>query len=559
VASALPTQSGGAPQATPSGTADTTPDPIATPDLSAATPLPEPSLTEPSDIADALFDPARVADGVVSLVDAMGVAIYDAEGTLLKAGADRGAGELSLTDDEVRGLVEMTAEDLAQIGELGGPFPLADMYAGLESGLPAEYSLEEFAAAYDDAYQAEPESLAAQVMRSQRIRTDSGVLRIQMWLLLIDGFIGPSDEATGNVTALLASGPVGRSVGQLPRGNTLGVARQNLPALTSPAPALTTAEWAELMSRMPTLPWNVPFESFKFGGGGGFHEGHGDLGDGRDFGVLMGQPAPLVSQRTGRVLLNPLARPGVAVTWNSDESVIWDEHGAFDDPLGRPMTLRSVAPAHGALIHYTPRQEDANGSGTILQEWVNLYATADQLDLVLHAYDLGAIGGHGLQLISGRVRAETRYRYFPIEWHQKGNGYFVKITWTDIYDDIPDTIIFRGFIDQETTAPAGVDKWLTGVGKASGRRPGLTACNPGFDVVPSGSGRAFFEAGIQGNEVTIAAFPAIEHPLGGIFAGPFILPVEGGTLGHVGLIDDPNALCPHSLRWFIEAIRFGDP
>src|SRR3990172_9934646 len=98
----------------------------------------------------------------------------------------------------------------------------------------------------------------------------------------------------------------------------------------------------------------------------------------------------------------------------------------------------------------------------------NLFAKAGQLDLVSHAYDLTVIAGSGLQrLISGDFLTDPPYTY-PIEWHQKGDGYLVKIYWTEFYDGVPDTIRFRGVIDTRDTSVAGVDAWLTGCGTASG-------------------------------------------------------------------------------------------
>lgn len=47
--------------------------------------LPTPSLTEPFAIGEALYDPGRVADAVVSLLDLMGVGIDKADGTPLRA------------------------------------------------------------------------------------------------------------------------------------------------------------------------------------------------------------------------------------------------------------------------------------------------------------------------------------------------------------------------------------------------------------------------------------------------------------------------------------------
>jgi hypothetical protein len=507
-------------------------------------PLPEPSLTEPADIAAALFDSGQVSDGVVSLLDVMGVAMYDAAGNLVRPGADRGAGPLSLTEAEVRGLIEETEEDLVQQGESGGPYPLADMYAALAPSLPPGYSLDEFAAAYTDAYAADRDSLAAQVMRGQTIDADTGLLRVQMWLLLIDGFVGPSSQGTSTPGAL--------ALAQLQVGNTLGVARQNLPGLTSPTPSLTSAEWAELLSKLPTLAYSVPFELI--GQQGTIHEGHGGLGSAVNFAAAVGVAAPVVSY-TGNTLLAAAPRPGLPVTWDSSNEPIWKQHGSFDPTLG---TLQPVDPGQlsSAVVTFTPKKEDANGAGTELEELGILVAHADKVELVRHSYDVSALGA-ALFLVSGRTGAKGP-KLFPITWHELGDGYLINITWTDTYDGIPDTITFRGLANNRDTSVQGVNAYYTGVGTAFGSRAGWKSCNPGIDLVPEGDGPAEFQAGIQGNEVTIGAFPGIDSPLAGIFAGPFILPADGGT-AHQTPVEVGGELCRHFVSWDIEATPFGNP
>jgi hypothetical protein len=534
--------------------------PAATPDPLVPTPLPEPTLTEPSDIAEALFERHRVSEGVVSLVAAMGVAVYDQTDALLREGADRGAGELWLTEDEIRALIAMTEEDLLLVGDQGGPFPLADLHAAVAPGLPAGFSLDDLATAYTDAYSDEPGSLAAQVLRGQSIDRASGLLRVQMWVLLIDGFVGSAEARTGRGSAAamaprVASGQA--ALGRLPPGAVLGAARQHLPALTSPAAPLTPQEWAELLSHFPTLASHIRFESEKFGDA--IHEGHGGPGDSVSWGVLVHPPRAIVSRQTGRVLLAPLARPGVAITWTSPHPAIWNAHGAFDRPLGQATPSYAVAPAHGQLIGFEPKKEDANGAGTVLREFADLEASASALDLVRHGFDVGALPAGVLGLIAGR-RTAFRTSYYPIAWHQKGDGWFVKIIWTDFFNGIPDTITFRGIIDKQKPVP-GQPNYFVGTGQAFGSRDGWKSCNPGIDVAPSGTGTAEFQGGIEGDELVIAAWPAINHPLSGIFAGPFRLPVEGGAAQQPAqsVNVQPDPLCPHSQAWTVELTRFGTP
>jgi hypothetical protein len=555
-ATAGPTTAGATPSAPPGLTAEPTQGQTGTPEPTAPAegePLPEPSLTEPADVAAALFDWTTVADGVVSLIDLMGVAVYDRGGTLLRPGADRGAGDLALTEGEVRGLIAMTRDDLPLQTEAGGPFPVADFYAALEPGLPPGYTIEQLVAAFNDAYAAEPQSLAAQMMRGQELAPERGLLRVQVWLLLIDGFSGPAEEARSSVVAAAQHRFVGPpAANQLPAGSSLGVANPNLPGLTSPTPGLTNAEWAELLRQLPTLAFRVPFDVVSQPGG--LHEGHGGVGAQARFLAAVGVAAPLVST-SGKTLLPAAPQPGVAIRWESPNEPIWNAHGSFDQALGTPQ-LVDPGQLSGAAVTFTPKKEVANGVGTELLDYGDLTARADQVELVRHSYDVGVLGA-ALYLIRGSLAANGP-TFYAIWWHQLGDGYLINITWTDVYNGIPDIITFRGLADHRDSGVQGVDAYYTGDGTATGSRPGWKSCNPGIDVVPSGSGEAVFQAGLQGDEVTFGAFPAIDNPLAGILAWPFTANADFETV-EINQPAIPGALCPHSIQATGDIFPFGHP
>ncbi len=551
-----PTTAGATPSTEPGVTSQPTQGQTGTPEPTiptAADPLPEPSLTDPADIAAALFDWTTVADGVVSLMDVMGVAVYDSGGALLRPGADRGAGELALTEDEVRGLIAMTQEDLPLQTESGGPFPVADMYTALQPSLPAGYSIEQLVAAYNDAYAGEPQSLAAQLLRGRDLAPDGGLLRLQMWLLLIDGFVGPSDEARSSVGAAAQHRFSGvPAANQLPAGQSLGAANPNLPGLTSPTPSLTNAEWAELLSELPTLASRVPFEVLFQPAG--LHEGHGGLGTPAKFFAAVGIAVALASS-SGKTLLPAAPRPGVPVRWESPDEAIWNAHGSFDQTLGAPQ-LVDPGQLSGAGVTFTPKKEDANGAGTELLDYGDLTARADQAELIRHSFDVSVLGA-ALFLASGSVAANGRM-FYPIWWHQLGDGYSINITWTDVYNGIPDTIRFRGLANRRDSGVRGVDAYYTGVGTATGSRAGWKSCNPGIDLVPSGSGKAEFQAGLQGEEVSFGAFASIDNPLAGILAWPFTANADFDTV-EINQPAIPGALCPHSVVATGDITPFGHP
>jgi hypothetical protein len=49
-------------------------------------PLPAPALREPFAIGEALYDPSRMEQGVLSVLDLMGVGIYASDGTPMRRG-----------------------------------------------------------------------------------------------------------------------------------------------------------------------------------------------------------------------------------------------------------------------------------------------------------------------------------------------------------------------------------------------------------------------------------------------------------------------------------------
>ena len=482
----------------------------ATADPTGPEPLPEPTLTDPADIAAALFDSNLAADGVVSLLRAMGVAIYDADGTLLVSGSDQGSGDLSLTADAVRGLIAMTAEDITQLTDSGGPFPISELHAALAPSLPDGYALEQFAAAYDQAYADNPSSLVAQVMRGQHIDANAGLLRVQMWLLLIDGFVRPDESATGGATAVAAraasawqdTGPV-----SLGAGNALGTAAPYQPSVTSPIAGWSDRDWAELLSRLPTLAEDVPFD---VQGPRSTHEGHDQPGPREQFTARIGSPADLVGG-SGVVLARAAATNKIAeLTWASDDEPILYEHGQVAGVLNIPVRTSASGTAS---IGYEVRQERTTARNHPASEYVNLHAEVDSSELVFAAYDWPnsfPLDEAIIRLATGPTRASGGD--FLVEWHTKEAGWLVEIYWSDVYDGTDDQIKFDGFVSADSTID-GVTS-MSGTGTATGSRAGWKSCNPGIDVVPMGSGDATFFATQTADRLDVGAFA--EGPLAGV-------------------------------------------
>jgi hypothetical protein len=414
-----PTASSGADTPAPASPAgeQVTPGPDETPSPNGGLPLPEPALTAPGDIGQALYNPSTVAQGVSSLINEMGVEVRSFDGTVVRPGADRGAGRLWLPEAAVRGLVEMTVDDLAEAGEQGGPISIADLYHGLKSSLPADLTVEQFAAAYDEAYANGPSSLAGGVMLGQPITPQTRLLRVQMWLLLVDGFVHPSQAGSARAVPFAARTGLGRPTGGqslLEAGNALGVAALYQPPATSPIPGMSDQDWQALLGLLPTLAYWIPFGITR---PASVHEGHGGPGPRRDWTAKFSQPGDVVSS-AGAVLLHAdTPSAGLEMAWASDDLGVIYEHGQLSEVTGRSV----LTDGSGAIkISYQTNKEKANGRGVSVDVAASLYAYVEQVKLVIWAYQLPpeVIAALGCQcLIRGTRRATNGD--FRIGWHSE--------------------------------------------------------------------------------------------------------------------------------------------
>ena len=136
-------------------------------------------------------------------------------------------------------------------------------------------------------------------------------------------------------------------------------------------------------------------------------------------------------------------------------------------------------------------------------------------------------------------------------------GWKVKLTWTDRYAGIDDTVVFEGVIDTIDQAAVEGSLFMTGIGTATGSRPGWKACNPGIQDVPFGVGvPAFLGATIVGETMTVAAFA--EGSLSGVTTDYFEVPVEGGKASFEN--QNPiGSLCPRTSFGTIEVTKLDAP
>jgi hypothetical protein len=459
-------------QATASPTATTGTQPVPAPGTSEdppLAPLPEPGLADLFAIGEALYDPGRMGVAVVSLLDQMGIGIYASDGTPIRKGLERAAGDPWLTESEVRGLISMGVEDLESAMESdpdasGGPFTLADLATALKPLLPS-VSAGSLAAAFGRAYADHPDDLVPQVMLGQPIDATTPLTRVQLWLLYMDGFVGPagSSAAREGDVQLAASGL------QI----TWGTARSRLGPIPSFDSTLLPEEWRELHAHLPTLGDTMGFLVFQ---PTGVHEGHGGAGATATATAIVRRAAPLVSAITGNVILPARtgSLAGIPLTWRSRKPSVLRGHGSLDVAL--PATT-PTDDGGDAQLHYTPRREPANGVGVVARETASLYVTARRRDLVERTYVMaGPILEAALAFQFNSVRTAAG-ESFPIAWHDDG----MKLTLTNTFDVRFDT------------SPAGIS--------GHAHRKGTTTLDGVLVRQSDGTWRGTFDAGGTDSEI----------------------------------------------------------
>jgi hypothetical protein len=310
------------------------PAPAATPP-----PLPAASITEPFAIGEALYDPGRMPQAVMSLLAQMRISV---------ASAPTPAGTaLTLDESEARTLIGLAEEDLRSASDIDSlPFGFADLHRAV-SGLRPELTIDALAATYTRVYESQPDALVAKVMMGQPLEPDTRLTRTQIWLLLMDGFAGPGG----------ANAPY-------------GAADRELPDLPSPNPTWSAAEWREVLARLPLVATSsvLAVES---------------AADGTTL-RLASQLPPLLSRFSGKPLVAARAGSlaGQEVTWEVDDEEALRELVTWRTPVGQPTPVA----ANGVAVFAVA--SSAAGPGEVVQEWSSVSASLPGCPLVSSAYTI---------------------------------------------------------------------------------------------------------------------------------------------------------------------------
>jgi hypothetical protein len=378
-------------------------------------PLQEPELESPEDIAQAMFNPDLAEQSVVSMLDELGIGIYQPDGTPIRAGTEASDADLYLYEPEVRGLIDMLNES----DQFETWITFRDFHAAL-AGLGLQASAEELAAAYADAYGANPEAPMAQFVTATTYPdAESTMTRFSAWLLLLDGFVPPHASA-GRAPIAAVGGFVAASPG--PGGGSWGTASNNVVALPGLPLSADPLVIAHLMTVVAQTSVSVSASP------GTVHEGHGGNGSPADVTATVRAAASVfVSPFSGQALIpiNAGSASGIPVTWTTD--AVANRHGSVDINQTAGATTDALGQAK---LTYTPKKEDADGFGIEVTDVSLVQAVVSGQDLITRLYgrpDLGA-------LVPGQV---IGVGLLTIEWHDEA----MEITLTNHYDVAIDVVI----------------------------------------------------------------------------------------------------------------------
>ncbi|HEY6571292.1 MAG TPA: hypothetical protein VIZ22_13440 [Candidatus Limnocylindrales bacterium] len=365
--------------------------------------VPEPTLTDPAAIGEALRDPARAAEGVASMLAAAGIGVYRQDGTALRPGLERSEHDPFVYDAEVLGLIEMAEADGAAIAAGGTPATVETLRAGLAELLP-DLTTDQLLAAIRASLDAHPAGLPAAVIGAD-LAADTPLTRAQLWFLYLHGFVGiPS------VTALrsrVASADVWAAPLVAPGAPLAGV-----PFILSPEPGVDARDYALLLAHVQLAAWLIPFQPSTYAAS--VHEGHG--GPGTPV-TLAAFHTPWYQSPVGAFSFRPLLLPtngrldGVPVTWSSSDAGVLNAHGTLNPPLDVPIPTDFSGKAS---LTYTPRKESvATPSGPVETDTAQLTASVPVRDLFMSHYER-PVGAYGL--LTGERQVPV---VLAIEWHEE--------------------------------------------------------------------------------------------------------------------------------------------
>jgi len=345
-----------------------------------------------------------------------------------QAGDDEG---LTLAESQVWGLIDMGIADARAAGEdESGPFTFADLHDAVAPLLPGT-GVDQLARAYSRAYEARPDDLVPKVMMGQPILPETPLTRVQLWLLLMDGFVGPGGGSRAARAAFDAQGSreivlpaVLRSragLGAIRRASApappaWGTANSQVPPIQSPVPGWNRTDIEFMLRTLPLIGGKMPFGIVPKVGR--VHEGHGGPGRRLTLEARLTCPGRAWSTPQGRPFLIPkppaLAGRSVTLCAELDDIETLHRHGSTP---GAWCTPARTDGSGAVRVGYEPKKEAANGVGTKLKDVALVYADVAVQELLSSCYTFPLELQWASKLALGTWKAKANV---VIEWHSHG-------------------------------------------------------------------------------------------------------------------------------------------
>lgn len=480
-------------------------------------PLPAPILSSVDEIVAAMADPAQAEQVVVSMLVLLGIGLYTPDGTAIRAGTETSDEDFYLFEPAARGLANM----LRELDDPEGGTPFRDFHAAVASGGYGG-TAEQLAAAYADAYAAQPDAAVSRLIAAlDPVHVEAHLSDFEAWLLLLDGFIHPNSATS----AMAAAGDAMPAVAA--GGGSWGVARRNVQSSGAMPLNLWTHQYSLLQAVLRA--WRITVSVSP----AAVHEGHaGQPGDPATVTATVAGPMQALTSPFSSVSVMPAPEgaEGVRVAWAGNGTL--NQHGTIVDPATRLDLLGE------ARTTYIPQAEAADGNGLDREEIGQIHAGFARSELLLQLY--GEFALPYAHLFAGFTYVN---KPLYVGWHEVAEA-VIKIIWTDFYNGVEDRITFLGNLTTTDGDPQNGGLY-TGTGTASGSRVGYAACNDNVGGVPSGTVPATFNGVLTGNgTIMISAYADIFTALAGISTAPMEVPITGGRAVYTS--SEVGELCPHS-------------
>ena len=393
-ATAAPQTTGPGSSVPPQTSDPTDPLPTLPPILTTEDPLPEPELETADEIAQLMFDPAWSDQVVVSMLDVLGIGLYETDGTPIRTGTETTGTDFFMYEEEARALIEM----LQDLDEEDAWISFRDFHAAL-AGLGWEGTVEELAQAYAESYAAEPDANISKLVSALAfIDVEASIPRFTAVWMFADAFLEPN--ANEDATAMVAAG--GQFVAQRNRRG-LGAARNRVRQRSGLNPQVQAALLVHLLFVVGRSGVSVSAAKTAT------HEVHNNVASTVDFvATVRSAASQFVNPFPPHNTLIPVQSGGienVTVTWLPEPSLM--RHGQ----LNITGTTRTDA-AGESRATFSVQQERAQGHGVEIQEVGRIKAQVSSADLITQVYGQPSVGA----LVSGTLLSQPAP--LVIEWHE---------------------------------------------------------------------------------------------------------------------------------------------